>query len=422
MGGKLRVSLYAICFLIAASSGAQFLQYIPPGGPETKPQDRKAALEAEIDKARFHLGAIRVAPWFGIRDGAYVRNVFSSGVEPPADYTVTVGAGVRGYLRTGPKVTWKAEVLPEYLYWHKQSERRRLNGSYGLRAFGYFNRLTVEAAAERSQAQRILTPEVPIPATARNDVQQILTEIEVTKLLRPFALLTLTQAHNLVDRESDPRTGSLRTLDRKESVLRAGLRLRLSQDWRIGLGAERSQVDFDRALIDRSNEGTAPFLEVRYERHRLLIEGDVAFRSLKSRLGARLVPYKRPTGGLVASVRMGRRTNLSIYSNRTLVYSLNPEFSYIEDSRLGAGLAVELGSRTATRVFYEKGDNAYTPFLPTTPGRTDDYENYGATINFNLTPGLSLGINAISASYDSRIPGGDRTYRAVGANLNFGAR
>jgi hypothetical protein len=101
---------------------------------------------------------------------------------------------------------------------------------------------------------------------------------------------------------------------------------------------------------------------------------------------------------------------------------LNPEFSHIEDSRLGTGLAVELGSRTTTRVFYETGDNVYTPLLPTTPGRTEDFENYGATLNFNIRPGLTLVVNAISANFDSRLPGGDRTYRAVGASVNFGAR
>ena len=244
----------------------------------------------------------------------------------------------------------------------------------------------------------------------------------MTKFLHPFALLTLTQARNLVDREPDPRTGALRTLDRKESVLRAGLRLRPGQHWQIGLGAERSRVDFDQELVDRSNEGTAPILEVRYQRRRLLVEGDVAFRSLKARLGSQLVPYKRPTGGLLASFRVAQRTSLSVYGNRALVYSLSPEFSYIEDTRFGAGLTLELGSRIITRLFYETGDNVYTPLLPATPDRTDDYENYGATLTFALTADLSVGINAISASFDSGAPGGDRTYRAVGATLNFGAK
>ncbi len=422
MGGKLRVALYAICFLIAASSGAQFLQYTPPGGPEAKPLDRKAALETEVAEARYHLGAVRIAPWFAIRDGAYVRNLFSSGEEPPGDFTITVGAGVRAYLPTGPKVTWKAEVLPEYVYWQKQDQRRRLNGSYVLRVYGFFNRLTVEVGANRSQAQRILTPEVPIPATSRNDSQQVLAEIELTRLLRPFVLLTLSQASNLPDSGADPRLGSLRTLDRNEKVLRTGLRLQLGKDWRIGVGAERSQVDFERSAVDRSNEGTAPIFEARYERNRLLLDGDVAFRSLKSRLGAKMVPYERPTGGLLAALRVGRRTNLSVYANRSLVYPLEPEFSHIEDSRRGAGLAIELGNRTVSRFYYEVGDNVYTPLLPTTPGRTDDYESYGASINLNIRPGVDLGINALSATYDSRDGRVDRTYRSIGATLNFGSR
>lgn len=422
MGRKLRVALYAICFWIAASSDAQFLQYTPPGGPEAKPEDRKESLEKEVEDARYHLGVVRIAPWFGIRDGAYVRNVFSTGVEPPPDYTITVGAGLRGYLRTGSKLTWKAEVLPEYVYWQKQDERRRLNGRYSVRAYGFFNRLTLEVAAERAQEQTILTPEVPIPATGRNDVQQLLTEVELTPLLRPFLLVTLTQAKNLVDPDSDPRLQSLRTLDRKETVVRAGLRFRPSKDWRIGIGAERSQVEFERVEVDRSNEGTAPIFELRYERNRLLLQGDVAFRSLKARLGGQLVPYERPTGGATASVRIARRTSVSVYGSRSLVYSLSPNFSYIEDTRLGTGLAIELGARTISRFFYETGENVYTPLRAAISGRTEDYENYGAQINVALRAGVTFGINALSASYDSGVPGGDRTYKSVGATVNFGAR
>src|SRR4029077_7398342 len=124
----------------------------PPGGPAEKPVSRREAIDSEVAQARYHLGVVRIAPWLELRDVAYVRSLFSSGVQSsPSDFTATVGAGFHAYLRNTPKVTWSLGVLPEYVWWQRKTERRRLNGHYKLGVQGYFNRLTVEASGGREQ-------------------------------------------------------------------------------------------------------------------------------------------------------------------------------------------------------------------------------------------------------------------------------
>ena len=154
--------LTALC-LMARSAGAQFLQYTPPGGPQEPSESRQNQLKRELELAIYRLGPVRVAPWATLRDIAYVSSLFTTGERPPDDLTATVGAGFRAYLRNGPKATWTAQVLPEYVWWQRQSQRRQLNGRYLLGFYGYFNHLTLEVRAGREQQQQLVTPEVPVP-------------------------------------------------------------------------------------------------------------------------------------------------------------------------------------------------------------------------------------------------------------------
>src|SRR6185295_20290484 len=98
---KIRASMTLILCLLAGDVRAQFLKYTPPGGPEETPESRQADIERQVEEARYHLGPVRIAPWASLRDIAYVRNVFTTGAELPADVTATLGLGLRAYLRNG---------------------------------------------------------------------------------------------------------------------------------------------------------------------------------------------------------------------------------------------------------------------------------------------------------------------------------
>ncbi|HSU84612.1 MAG TPA: hypothetical protein VLR69_19515, partial [Thermoanaerobaculia bacterium] len=190
----------------ADTAVAQFpVQYTPPGGPQEQPESRQEMLERELAEARYRLGPVRLAPWATLRDVAYVRSLFTNGRQLPSDLTATVGLGFRAYLRNGPKATWTAQVLPEYVWWQKQSQRRQLNGRYLLGFSGYFNRLTLEVQAGRQQEQRIVTPEVPVPVSTRLDGGELLAELRLSRSLSLFAVTDASRQNNVIT--NDPSTG-----------------------------------------------------------------------------------------------------------------------------------------------------------------------------------------------------------------------
>ena len=421
---KIRVSMTVIlCFLAllqANNAGAQFLQYTPPGGPAEKPESRKEALEREVERARYHLGPVRVAPWASLHDIAFIRSLLSDGQRPPSDVNATVGAGFRAYLRNGRKVTWTGQVLPEYVWWNQQSERRQLNGRYLLGFYGYFNRLTLEVRAGREQQQQVVTPEVPVPVSVRSEAGEILAELEVSKAIFAFAAASLTQQHNLVQDEPDPRTGELVLLDREERITRGGLRWRPSRRWSVALGAERSEVDFDRGALDRSNSGTSPVAEVSYLGRRLGFQVNAAARSLAARRGSDFVPYDKVTGKAAITLEPAGRLSGSLYASHDLVYSLFSSYAYLDDERVGVSAALGLGRRLQSRFFFERGTDTYTAFEAGTPRRQDDVTSYGASLKVTLTERLSLSLQGLRSEFVADTPGGDRSYTSVGTTINFG--
>lgn len=416
---KILSSMTFILWLCAAAAGAQFLQYTPPGGPEEEAETRREKLEHDFQEARFRLGAVRWDPVLTLRDVAYVRNFFANGEGPPDDFSATAGLGIRAFLRNGPKVTWSATVLPEYVWWAKQQERRRLNGTYFLGFAGYFNRLTVEVEAGRQQQQEIVTPEVPVPVSARRDGGELLLELRLTGATSAFSTVSVNRQEVLATDLNDLGLDELERLDREERVVRAGLRWRPREAWTIGLGAEFSEADFEPGTLNRSNSGTAPVVEARFEGNRLIVQADAAFRSLEAKQGALFLPYDRVTGGASVLLRAGNLLSPGIYFSRGLVYTLSSDYAYTEDERAGASLTISLGERSQARVFAETGTQDYTTFSLLAPSREDDVASYGASFTFGLTRNLFLSVRATRSRFDSNLSELDRTYTSAGATINI---
>jgi hypothetical protein len=416
------LSLFAL-FLIAGTAEAQLpVQYTPPGGPREKPESRREELEHEIAAARYHLGPVRIAPWVTVRDVAYVRSLLTDGQQQlPNDLTATAGLGFRAYLRNGSKATWKAQVLPEYVWWRTETGRRQLNGRYLLGYSAFFNHLTVEAQAGRQQQQQIVTPEVPVPVSSRSDGGEILTELRISGSVSLFASAAFNRQSNLTDDIADPLTGSLRLLDREERVERLGVRWRPVRRLTLGLAGEHSETDFrHQGAFDRSNSGDAPVAEIRFRGNHLAFEAEAEDRSLSARRGAEIVPFHGVTG--TAAVTLGgpkARTTWTVYSNRNLVYSLSTLYPYLTDQRLGTALTTSLGQRTTGRVFVEGGRNDYTAFSATAPRRHEDVYSYGGSLSFSLRRALRLGIEGIRSHYGSNLAGGSRSYTSVGATFTL---
>jgi hypothetical protein len=416
---SMTVTLCLLAFLPADDAGAQFLKYTPPGGPETPPESRREEIERQVEEARFRLGPVRIAPWATLRDVAYVRNFFSTGQAPPDDVTATAGIGFRAWLRNGRKAVWTLQALPEYVWWREQAERRQVNGRYLLAYYGFFNRLTLELQAGREQVQQIVTPEVPVPVSARTDGGELLAEVELSRALFAFAAAAVNRQENLVDDLTDPRTEGLALLDREERITRTGLRWRPREKLSLALGAERSEVEFDRGAIDRSNSGTAPIAEIRLAGRRLGFQASAAARSLEARRGGDFVPYDKVTGNAAFTLGTGGRLAATFYGSRDLVYALSSAYAYLDDERLGASLTIGFGQRSQSRFFAETGTNRFTAFAPGTPPRQDDVASYGASLTLALRRKLSFSLQAVRSEFDANVAGADRSYTAVGATVSL---
>lgn len=421
MRSKVQVCI-GILFLLAGGAKGQILVFTPPGGPEGRPETVQKRLEREISEASHHLGPVRITPLAGFRDVAYVRDLFSSQVNVRSDVTATVGAGFRAYLRTGRKVTWVAQVLPEYVWWNKRTDARRLNLSGGLETVLLLNRLTIDMAASRVEQQRIITPELAELVSTATDLGRLDAELELTDKLRPFVSARLTRQEGLVeDREDEPAVARVEQLDRDEQLVRAGLHWYPRDGWTIGLGAERSQADFESSTLDSSNEGTAPVLELSIDRPHFFFRTDLAARSLTATEGSRFVGFDGLTGSFAVSLVPRNRLEFWAYGHRDLLYSLSQNYPYLLDQRLGLALGITVSDRVTARLFAETGTDEFTAFSPaTTPERTDDLTAYGGSLRFLLARGLSLGFQATRIELDSNLPGADRSYTSGGLSLSLG--
>jgi len=404
-------------FLPFATAEAQFIQYTPPGGPEERPESRKEEIDRIMEEAPWHLGPVRVAPVFGLRDVAYQRSI-TGPVESPSDITATVEAGLHAYVHTGSKVIWRAQVVPEYVWWREQSERRNLNGRYDLSAFGFFNRLTAEIGATRNEEQQVFHPEVLRRVSARQDDARAAAEVRVSGALAAFASTRLMRQDSLAGEDGDPQAAALESLDREELSTRVGVRWRRHNGLSVGLGVERSEAEFEGDL-DRSNEGTSPVLEVIWDRPRLYAQVDVASRSLEAREGSAFVPYDAVTGSASLRIEIRRTLSTTVYSSHNLVYSITPGYAYLDDRRLGASFQALLGDSVQTRVFAETGSNDFTAFTAAAPARNDDLFSYGGQIGWTLRNLFQVSLQALRTEIDSNLPGFDRSYTSVGLTVGL---
>ncbi len=421
----------ALGWMAALGAGrieAQFDQYRTPGGPPGRPESRKRALENAVAAARWRLGPVHAEPWVGVKNVDYVDNALGTAGQGTGDLTATAGAGLRAYLRTGPKLTWAAHALPEYVWWRDLADRRRLDGRYGIGAFGFGNRLTFEATAVRDQEQQIVTPEVLQAIHARTDTGELGAEVPLGGAFSLFGSAVRIAVRNLGRvRDAGPHPSGLAdlaALDRDETLVTGGLRWNLPRRWSLGLGAQSSAVDFVQrgGPFDRSNSGTSPLAELRRDAPDLYVSIQVARRSLAPRAGASFAPYHGATVDAAVGLRTDQRLSVWLYGSRNLVYSVVDGYSYLRDDQVGIAVQRKLGWRTSVRAFAEAGRQGYTASgALAVPDRRDTSGSWGALVSFNL-PGLgsALVVRATRTAFRSNLPGFDRSITSVGAGVTFG--
>lgn len=399
-------------------ASAQFDQYTAPGSFEEQRESTEELLDRAVKDARWLLGSIAVEPWISLRDFAYVDSADrgDSGARAESDLKATVGVGLKAYVPVGRELTLALHALPEYVWWKDRSGRNRVDGRYGAGLFGNLGRTGVELSATRQDEGRLVSREVERQANVRQQEVTAAFELDLGRGVTAFGAGSLRQFRFMPEAE-DAELG-LGNLERDEEILRAGLRFALPRGLSVGLGVERSRADFERSA-ERSNSGTSPILQVEYDGEPLFLALDLALRDLRPEPGSSFVPYQDVTGSLRLAWRTFGLLRLELFANRNLVYSTANRWAYFEDSALGAGVTVGLGSRTSFRVFVEEGVNEYVSFLSTPAPRADDFEAFGGDLRVRLGR-FTLNLGASETAYDSNLPEFSRTTTVIRSGLNLG--
>ena len=425
---KLILALALLSTSVPAPVAAQFSQYTAPGSLLERSTTTREQMENAIDNARWRFGPLRLSPWFAVRDAAFVSDVFSGssdpeGAEEESDFTISVGAGLQGFVPFGSKTFLTIDALPQYVWWQELEERRRLNGYYGAGLFGLFNRLTAEATVRRAEEQGVVTPEFEQRIHTRQDRLAGLLEVEVTPTFYVFASGDFLDYDTLVeDLGDDPRLPPFEQLDREERVLRGGVELR-RDELRVAAGIERSEVDFDplESGRDRSNSGTSPILEAGYDGPRFQLDANVAFRSLEPEPGSEFVAFDETTGEIRGTLTPRWRLSYSAYAGRGLTYSLEEEYSHFTSDRLGFAVISKIGKSSAVNLFVENGAYDYQIVQAGALPRQDDFMSYGTSLQLQFRETLRITLGVIRTETDSNLPGLDRSLTTFQTSIELSA-
>ncbi len=410
--------LFALTSFATSASG-QFDQYTPPGSFEETRESREEQLERSMKEARWRLGRVYLHPWLGLRNVSFVDPVTDRDGTEISDFTASIGAGIRAYVPVGRELTLAVHALPEYVWWQDLSERRRFNGRYGAGLFGNFGRTGLEITATRDEDARVVSREIEELVNTRDEQGKLALEVDVGRGISVFGEGSVRQLRFTDDTEERTLLG-LESLERDEEILQAGLRLPLPRGLTLGLGVERSEVDFTQN-DDRSHSGTSPILQLDYDGPRFSLAIHVAFRDLEADPGSRFVPYDDLTGSLQSSWKLSNSTEIQLFGNRNLVYSPGDRWAYLEDTGFGLGILTALTSQLSLRVYAEQGDNSYVSFVPTSLERNDDYVAFGGQLQVGLGR-VTLTLDASTTDYDSNVPGFDRSTTAIRTGLILGSR
>ncbi len=420
-----RRRLARVCVLglwLGAPAAAQFSQYVGAGTFEETPESLREQIELAMQESRWRWGRFYVDPWAGLRELTYDDNVGARAEDPQeetvSDYAATVGAGLRFYTPIGRGLVWSAHLLPEYVWWDELSERRRLNGRYGVGLFGTVDRLAIEAFASRVEDSRFFSREFEDQVNVRDD--DLEADFEVS-LGGGFGIRGLGRLERLRLQEEEEGLAPLRALDRDERTYRGGLRYHFPSGLYLGAGAEDSEVDFEQfgsVLLD--NSGRAPYAEFFYDGPQLFLLGDVVARAQDFEQAPQL-DFEELTGRLRVAFEIRDELQPQLFANRNLAYSISERWAYFEDTGFGAALLSEATPWLIVRGFGEVGTNDYRPIVDPLDLRCDEFETYGVDLQFVIGP-LNLIVAASRTVYDSTLPEFDRTVELVRTGVVWGPR
>lgn len=413
--GRRRATLLGVvCVALLGGFGVPAAaQYSAPGSStpsESMPTEE--SLESSIEAAPWQTGGLRILPWLGVRDVAFVRTQDEVGNEVD-DFTATAGAGIRAYLPVGGKVYWAAHALPEYVWWSDDDNRSRVNGRYGLGVFGYFNRLKVEASYRLDETQRFFSNEVQDLTTTQELISRVGAEV---KLGSRIYLYGQGQRNELENQEDDAR---FRLLDRDEESTIFGVRYKAPRGWMVGLGYEDASVDFQGGSRNLSNTLTGQRFELALDGNRLDLSMTVSAIEQEPEAGSQFLEVDETVGHLDVLWNLSQRVAMLSYVRRDVFYSLELDQSHYLGERYGARLDIDL-RKALLGFFVELGEDDYEP-LVSQVSRLDDVTTFGASLDFEFRDLFVLSVQLRETEYDSNFSAFDRDVTNLGFSVELGS-
>lgn len=417
IGPRLRV---VICGLLLSGLGAGSIaaQYSvgeadtgSPGG-EIPPRDE---LRTRWEDARWELGALRLQPWVGLDQVGYVTDQSLSGdeeAEESSDFTATVGAGLRGYVRLTEDLTIAAHVLPEYVWWRDADERSGLGGRYGLGLFGEYNRLRFGVWQRWQERQQFFSAEVQILTLLQQETTRAELEVEVVRNWWVYGMVE----DGGIENTSDEPIFDL--LDRDQTAWETGVRLRSNRGFVASLGVRDQEVEFDDSARPLSNEETAVILGASWSGQRIGVDFEIRDREIESVEGSRFGRLDETTGGAQVSVGFDS-AEVFVLAERRFSYSLRASSSYFLEERAGLGFSTAFGPMRL-RVLGAQGEVELGSIQGLDGARVDDFDELALTLGFDVKGLFEVGVVGSWRDYVSDDPLFDRDVARVGVTIQLG--
>jgi hypothetical protein len=404
-----RLLLVLLACVSADGLSAQYSVGAGPSGAPTIPT--RESFDEAISAARWNFGGLKVQPWAGLRDGSFVTNQQVEG-EPlgneETDFTITVGAGARAYLGKSKSIV-AGHVLPEYVWWNDATEKRRLNGRYGLGYFGFFNRMNVEVSAQLEQEQGFFSEEIAQLTSIRQASSRAIVELALTRRFELYAF-----AHRTEFAGEETERVLFTQLDRTTTSAGLGLRYELAGGLRAEVGVEDGSVDFDDTARDYSNDFQTLRLGLGYDGTRISTLVELGFLEIDPAAGSTLAPFDDTTGIVQVRWAPSQRFDFAAYVDRRFRYSLESLASSYLSERQGVRIGVHsrlghLGLIAAV------GDDTYSEI-----DRVDDVTELHALIDFKIGRLLLVTLSAGRIDFDSTDALAARDVTRFGLSVQLG--
>ncbi len=406
--------LCTVLALTVAGSVPAGAQYTAPGAPiPTRHNASKSEFQNKIEESPWKVGSMALSPWLGLRDFRFVTPLNSQGAGGNEDLTLTVGAGLRGYLPAGPKAVFAVHALPEYVWWQDQEDKRRLNGRYGVGFFVFFNRMTLELSQRRLDQQSFFSSEIQTLTSSRNDASKFSAELDVAPNVTVFGTATRDELSNQEDEDV-----TFSVLDRTDESASLGVRFENSQGWRLELSFKDLSADFAQGSRDLSNSGDSQQVSIGLDRPDFAFRLDVAFQDLEADEGSDFGTFDETTGNFAVLWRPSKRLDLLGYTRRSQAYATDRTYSVFLEERQGTRFNFNF-DRVNFGLFGEVGEDDYE-LTAGGPDRIDDVTAYGADLGVRLRD-VSFSVRATRTDYNSVAGAFDRDVDTLQFSVEFAA-